>query len=371
MLLRIQRWNILLAPTLSMIPLGGFLASGAVGIWGILAPMGALVFGGRALRHPLVRRASSVVFLASGIPGELPAVLSTAAAWFSDHNAGPERDRGRRGRLHAAGAVRAAAAGPGGPERSTRRKACWSTSSRARSPSGSRPTQKPSPIRSAPPPSSSPMSWTSRRWPNSSRRPSWWACSTSCSGISTRWRSATTLEKIKTIGDCYMAAAGIPDAADGSRAGAGPDGAGHARAPCAANGPMGDRGLELRIGINSGPVVAGVIGRKRFLYDLWGDAVNIADRMQTHGTPGRIQVTRSTYELLEGRVRAGAAGHHRGQGQGADGDLVPGWPARRRFMRGCARVGGNSHPTGLTGKKASKHGADSRACGNPHQLGPV
>ena len=45
--------------------------------------------------------------------------------------------------------------------------------------------------------------------------------------------------------------------------------------------------------------MAGVIGRKRFLYDLWGDAVNIADRMQTHGTPGRIQVTRSTYELLE------------------------------------------------------------------------
>jgi adenylate cyclase len=57
-------------------------------------------------------------------------------------------------------------------------------------------------------------------------------------------------------------------------------------------------GLELRIGINSGPVVAGVIGRKRFLYDLWGDAVNMASRMETHGTPGRIQVTRATYEIL-------------------------------------------------------------------------
>ena len=57
-------------------------------------------------------------------------------------------------------------------------------------------------------------------------------------------------------------------------------------------------GLELRIGINSGPVVAGVIGRKRFLYDLWGDAVNMASRMESHGTPGEIQVTQATHELL-------------------------------------------------------------------------
>ena len=63
---------------------------------------------------------------------------------------------------------------------------------------------------------------------------------------------------------------------------------------------IGHLGLELRVGINSGPVVAGVIGRKRFLYDLWGDAVNTASRMESHGTPGRIQITRATKELLEG-----------------------------------------------------------------------
>jgi guanylate cyclase len=58
-------------------------------------------------------------------------------------------------------------------------------------------------------------------------------------------------------------------------------------------------GLELRIGINSGSVVAGVIGRKRFIYDLWSDAVNTASRMESHGTPGEIQITRETYELLK------------------------------------------------------------------------
>lgn len=106
------------------------------------------------------------------------------------------------------------------------------------------------------------------------------------------------LEKIKTIGDCYMAAAGVPNPC--------PD---HARKAAllalemrdmlATSAVAGQPGLELRIGINSGPVVAGVIGTKRFLYDLWGDAVNTASRMESHGTPGEIQITRATYELLK------------------------------------------------------------------------
>jgi guanylate cyclase len=106
------------------------------------------------------------------------------------------------------------------------------------------------------------------------------------------------LEKIKTVGDCYMAAAGVPDPHED-----------HARRAAllaldmrdavTTSAVAGREGLELRIGINSGPVVAGVIGRKRFIYDLWSDAVNTASRMESQGTPGDIQITQATYELLK------------------------------------------------------------------------
>lgn len=105
------------------------------------------------------------------------------------------------------------------------------------------------------------------------------------------------LEKIKTIGDAYMVVGGLPvPRAD------------HAEAIAHIALDMQDtirtflrddgEPFRLRIGINTGPVVAGVIGSKKFIYDLWGDAVNVASRMESHGTSDGIQVTQSTYELL-------------------------------------------------------------------------
>jgi guanylate cyclase len=110
--------------------------------------------------------------------------------------------------------------------------------------------------------------------------------------------AALGVEKIRTIGDSYMVAAGLPrPRADHAQA--------LARLALAMNDylasrpPVGRRHLSFRIGINSGAVIAGVIGVRKFHYDVWGDAVNIASRMESHGTPGRIQVTRSTYELIQ------------------------------------------------------------------------
>ncbi len=105
------------------------------------------------------------------------------------------------------------------------------------------------------------------------------------------------LEKIKTIGDAYMAAGGVPESRTD-----------HAEAVCTLALRMmaameqhrlpGGEKLQMRMGINSGPVVAGVIGKKRFIYDLWGDTVNLAARMESHGLPGKIQITEATQSRL-------------------------------------------------------------------------
>lgn len=104
------------------------------------------------------------------------------------------------------------------------------------------------------------------------------------------------LEKIKTVGDEYMVAAGVPHQR--------PDHA-HAIAELAlriqdhcAQHQFNGHELRLRIGVNSGPVVAGIVGTHKFTYDLWGEVVNTASRMESHGVPGSIQISNATYDLI-------------------------------------------------------------------------
>ncbi len=106
------------------------------------------------------------------------------------------------------------------------------------------------------------------------------------------------LEKIKIIGDAYMVVGGLPQQRD-DHAEAIAEMALDMQQAIAQFNLETDKTLSIRIGINTGAVVAGVIGTKKFSYDLWGDAVNVAYRMESHGVPDRIQVTASTYELLK------------------------------------------------------------------------
>lgn len=123
------------------------------------------------------------------------------------------------------------------------------------------------------------------------------------------------LEKIATIGDCYLAVAGMPvprsdhAVAAAETALAMRDSLGQLQRP-------GDPPLGMRFGLSSGPVVAGVIGKRKFRYDLWGDTVNVASRMQTHGQPGLIHVTSGVCHALSDRYELQPRGNIDVKGKG-------------------------------------------------------
>ncbi|MGB3508255.1 MAG: adenylate/guanylate cyclase domain-containing protein [Microcoleaceae cyanobacterium] len=109
-----------------------------------------------------------------------------------------------------------------------------------------------------------------------------------------------SLEKIKTIGDAYMVVGGLPKPRQ-DHAEAIAEMALDMQTAITYFNDKNNMQLSIRIGINTGPVIAGVIGRKKFIYDLWGDAVNTASRMESHGIPDTIQVTEVTFNYLKGK----------------------------------------------------------------------
>ena len=297
-LLRVELLDILLAPTVSMAFVGGFLGSGAVGLWGILAPLGALIFNGaRSGVRWFV--AFLAVFIVSGTVGELAGSGPTFPAWFAPMMIALN--------VTFAGAVVFGLLVQFVRQREEAVAALRVEQDRAE-------TLLLNIL---------PRSIADRLKADSATIADQFTAASilfadvvDFTQLSNRLQAAEVVEildhlftyfdlladrygveKIKTIGDCYMVAAGVPTPR-----------ADHAqvmalmaidmREAMRSRDAVGHLGLEIRIGVNSGPVVAGVIGRKRFLYDLWGDAVNMASRMESQGTPGQIQVTQATYELL-------------------------------------------------------------------------
>ena len=299
LLLDIQLTDILLTTTVGQMLVGGFLPSGGVALWGILAPLGALVFleVRRAIRWFV---AFVLVFLVTGIAGEVLFHDADLPTWFTSTMLALN--------IISAGAIAFTLLATFAEQRNAAL-----TALRAEQEKSELLLMNILPISIA-----ERLKAASQTIADHFDSASvLFADVVDFTPLAQRLQPAEVvgildqlfsrfdtlvelhgLEKIKTIGDCYMAAAGVPDPSRD-----------HARRTAllaldmrevvATSAGADGQGLELRIGINSGPVVAGVIGSKRFLYDLWGDAVNTASRMESQSTPGEIQITRATYELLK------------------------------------------------------------------------
>jgi class 3 adenylate cyclase len=128
--------------------------------------------------------------------------------------------------------------------------------------------------------------------------------------------SKYNIEKIKTVGDAYLAVSGLP----ASNVNHATDIVNAAREirnfMLQRKQQMGDRTFEMRIGIHSGSVVAGIVGVKKFAYDIWGDTVNTAARMEQHGAAGKVNISQTTYELVKDKFSCEYRGEVEAKGKG-------------------------------------------------------
>ena len=298
LLMRVSLVDILLAPTLSMVPLGGFLPSGGVGLWGIVAPVGALVFGGprAGLRWHFAYLA---VFVTSGVAGQIVGAVSTLPDWFTSTMLGlnvavggsivfiliatflRQRDRAMDALAREQERSEQLLLNVLPSEIAVRLKAGESPIADA--------------YEGATVLFADIVGSTTLAERLDAKQ---------LVALLNRIFSHLDLlaeshgvEKIRTIGDNYMCVAGVPRRR-----------ADHAqvmarmalgiRAYLDQLHAAGEDRIDLRIGMNSGPCVGGVIGLRKFVFDIWGDSVNTASRLESHSMPGRIHLSNATYELI-------------------------------------------------------------------------
>ena len=337
-LLRVSLVDILLAPTLSMAPLGGFLPSSGVGLWGILAPVGALVFSGprSGLRWYVAYLA---VFMTSGVAGQIVGAVSTLPEWFTSTMLGlnvavggsivfvlivtflGQRDR----------AMDALAR-----EQERSEQLLLNVLPREIAPrlkAGESPiadTYEHATVLYADIVGSTMLA----------ERLDAKQLVALLNGIFSRFDLLAEkhgVEKIRTIGDNYMCVAGVP----GRRADHAQAMARMALGICGYLDELraaGEDRIDFRIGMSSGSCVGGVIGLRKFVFDIWGDSVNTASRMESHGVPGRIHLSDATYELIRDEFNCEPRGTIEVKGKG---------PMRTWFLVGERRAHAESARPGV------------------------